>query len=145
MNNWLVVLSEDNWVICARERLLGLGRDAERRLSRMSVGDRIWVYINRKYVDHATPRVYEIRATAIVTGPVRHLANSPWHSRGRQHFSTARPIRVERNIALPARELLMSMSFAGRLPFWGLRLLHAPIRLTSDDVSKFDNVLKRLP
>jgi hypothetical protein len=36
MADWLIVLSEDNWEICARKGLLGPGRDAERRLNEVS-------------------------------------------------------------------------------------------------------------
>src|SRR5436305_648849 len=38
MTDWLVVLPEDNWEICAREGLLGLGGDAANRLKRMAEG-----------------------------------------------------------------------------------------------------------
>ncbi|MBO0706719.1 MAG: hypothetical protein J2P44_00040 [Candidatus Dormibacteraeota bacterium] len=114
MTGWLAVMSEDNWEICAREGLLGLGRDAERRLGRMADGDRVWVYVNRRYVDHQVPLVREIRATARVAGPVRCLARSPWKPRREQSFEFARPITVERTLALRAMELLKTMSFAGR-------------------------------
>jgi hypothetical protein len=145
MEDWLVVLSEDNWSICDREGLLGLGRDAERRLSRMSEGDRVWVYVNRKHVDHQVPRVQELRAVARVTGPTRRLERSPWRPRGDQRFLFARPIAVERRCALPAIELLKTMSFAGRPPAWGMRLLSAPVRLTPDDVAKFEAALGEEP
>jgi hypothetical protein len=141
VNDWLVVLSEDNWEICAREGLLGLGRDAERRLNRMANGDRVWVYVNRKYVDHQVPHVYEIRATARVAGPVRHLTKSPWRSRGEQHFTVARPVTVERICSVPALDLLKSMSFAGRPPAWAMRLLNAPLRLTREDLDKLEGAL----
>ncbi len=143
MTDWLVVMSEDNWEVCAREGLLGLGRDAERRLGRMADGDRVWVYVNRKHVDHQVPHVYEIRAAARVAGPVRRLARSPWKARGEQRFEFARPIEVERSLALPARELLKTMSFAGRPPVWGMKLLNAPVRLTDEDVTKLEAALSR--
>lgn len=136
MDNWLVVLSEDNWTVCDREGLIGVGRNAEARLNRIAEGDRVWVYVNRKYVDHQVPRVQELRAVARVTGPVRHLDRSPWKPRGHQRFTVARPIEVERRYAVPVLELLKTMSFAGRPPVWGMRLLSAPLRLTDDDVEK---------
>jgi hypothetical protein len=142
MSDWLVVLSEDNWEICARESLLGLGRDAERRLNRMADGDRLWVYVNRKHVDHQVPHVYEIRALVRVAGRVRHLTRSPWKARGDQRFEYARPIAVERRCSFPARELLKTMSFAGRPPVWGMKLLNAPVRLTDEDVSKLEAALR---
>jgi hypothetical protein len=49
VSDWLVVMSEDNWEVCAREGLLGRG--AQRRLERMAEGDRVWVYVNSKHVD----------------------------------------------------------------------------------------------
>jgi hypothetical protein len=104
MTDWLAVLSEDNWEISGGEGLLGLGRDAERRLNRMSDQDRVWTYVNRKYVDHQTPWVREIRAVVRVAGPVRHLATSPWRPRGGQQFTVARPITIEHRCALPALE-----------------------------------------
>lgn len=139
MSDWLAVLSEDNWEICAREGLLGLGRDAERRLNRMADGDRVWVYVNRKYVDHQVPHIYEIRAVARVAGPVGRLDRSPWRARGDQRFEYARPIRVERRCSVPARELLKTMSFAGRPPIWGMKLLNAPVQLTKEDVRKLED------
>ena len=139
MTDWLVVMSEDNWEICAHEGLLGLGRDAERRLGRMADGDRVWIYVNRKHVDHQVPHVREIRAAVSVAGPVRHLARSPWRARGEQRFEFARPIDVERRLAFPARELLKTMSFAGWPPVWGMKLLDAPVRLTGDDVRKLED------
>ncbi len=138
MTDSLVVMSLDNWEICAREGLLGLGRDAERRLGHMADGDRVWVYVNRKHVHHQVPHVYEIRAVARVAGPVRHLNHRPWKARGAQQFEFARPIAVERTLALPARELLKAMSFAGRPPVWGMKLLNAPLRLTAEDVAKLE-------
>ncbi len=142
MNHWLVVLSEDNWAVCDREGLLGLGRDAERRLGRMAEGDLVWVYVNRKHVDHQVPRVQELRALVRVAGPVCRLDRSPWKPRGDQRFMIARPIQVERRFALPVIELLKTMSFAGRPPAWGMRLLSAPVPLTEDDVAKFEAALR---
>ena len=141
MTDWLVVLSEDNWEVCAREGLLGLGRDAERRLNRMAEGDRVWVYVNRKHVDHQVPHVYQIRAVARVAGPVRRLARSPWMARGDQRFEYARPISVERRCTVRARDLLKTKSFAGRPPVWGMRLLNAPLRLADDDVKKLEQAV----
>lgn len=143
MSDWLVVLSEDNWEICARDGLLGLGRDAERRLNRMADGDRVWVYVNRKHVDHQVPHVYEIRAVARVAGPVRHLDSSPWKARGDQRFEYARPITIERRCSFPARDLLKQLSFAGRPPVWGMRLLNAPVHLTAADVKKLEVALDK--
>lgn len=138
MTDWLVVMSEDNWEICARECLLGLGRDAERRLGRMADGDRVWIYVNRKHVDHKVPHIYEIRAACRVAGPIRHLDRSPWKARGGQRFEFARSIAVGRSLAFAAKELLKSMSFAGRPPVWGMKLLNAPVRLTAEDVAKLE-------
>ena len=132
------MLSEDNWEISAREGLLGLGKAAEARLGRMADGDRVWVYVNRKHVDHQIPHVYEIRAVAKIEGPTRRLMKSPWKARGDQHFEFARPIQIERRLALPARDLLMTLSFAGRPPFWGMKLMNAPLKLTTGDVEKLE-------
>ena len=145
MSDWLVVLSEDNWLICAREQLLGLGRDAERRLNRMADGDRVWVYVNRKHVDHQVPRVQQLQAVARIAGQVRHLTRSPWKPRGDQRFTVARPITVERHCAVPVLDLLRTMSFAGRPPAWGMRLLSAPLRLTDDDVAKLQRAVDATP
>jgi len=141
MNDWLIVLSEDNWQVCARERLLGLGRDAERRLNRMADGDRVWIYVNRRYVDHQVPRVQQLQAVTRVAGPVRHLSKSPWKPRGEQRFTVARPITIERQCAIPILDLLKTMSFAGQPPIWGMRLLNAPVLLTQDDVAKLESAL----
>ena|ERR1700730_12951003 len=134
MTDWLVVMSADNWEICASERLLGLGRDAERRLNRMIGDDRVWIYVNRLYVDRALPVVGEIRGVARVAGSVRHLDKIPWKPRGSQRFEYARAIEVERRYAFPARHLLRTMSFAGRPPYWAASLLNAPVRLAEKDV-----------
>ena len=85
----------------------------------------------------------EIRAVARIDGPVRHLKRSPWRPRGDQRFTIARPIVVERHCALPALDLLKSMSFAGRPPVWGMRLLNAPLRLTDQDVEKLKRALAK--
>jgi hypothetical protein len=145
MSDWLVVLSDDNWEVCATEGLLALGRDAERRLNRMADGDRAWVYVNRKHVDHQVPRVQQLRAMARVAGPVRFLERSPWKPRGDQRFTVARPIAVERRFAVPVPQLLKTMSFAGRPPAWGIRLLDAPLRLTAEDVTKFERAADSSP
>src|SRR5579859_3950096 len=138
MADWLVVMSEDNWLVSARESLIGLGRDAERRLNRMAEGDRVWIYVNRKHVDRQLPHIYEIRACVRITGPVRHLTKSPWRSRGDQSFTVGRPAAVEREMKVPALDLLKSMSFAGRPPAWALPLLNAPIRLAPADVERLE-------
>lgn len=143
MSDWLVVLSEDNCEICAREGLLGLGRDAELRLDRMADGDRVCVYVNRKHMDHQVPYVYEIRAVARVAGPVRHLERSPWKVGGNQRFEYARPITVEGRCSFPACELLKTVSFAGRPPVWGMKLLNAPVHLTAGDVKTLEVALGR--
>ena len=139
MTDWLVVMSEDNWTICQKVGLLGLGRDAERKLSRLVDGDRVWVYVNRKHVDHEVPRVQELRALARITGPVQHLGKSPWKPRGDQRFTVARPISIQRTFAVPALDLLKSMSFAGKPPVWGIRLLSAPLHLTPEDTAKLES------
>jgi hypothetical protein len=143
VRDWLVVLSEDNWEICEREGMLGLGRDAKRRLGRMADGDRVWVYVNRKYVDHQVPWVRELRAVARVAGPVQQLAHSPWRPRGSQRFETSRPIQVERRCAVPLTHVLKRLSFAGRPPVWGIRLLNAPVPLTEGDVAELEGTLER--
>jgi hypothetical protein len=40
--------------------------------------------------------------------------------------------------AVPVLELLRTMSFGGHAPAWGLRPLHAPLRLTDEDVAWFE-------
>ena len=134
--HWLIVMSEDNWEVCERLGLVGLGRDAERRFQKMADGDRVWVYLNRRHVDRQVPRVNQIRALVRLVGPIQHLRKSPWKARGDQTFAVARPIVVEKTLAIPAIEVLKQLSFAGPSPIWGGRLLHAPLRLTEDDVAK---------
>src|SRR5438876_207313 len=104
----------------------------------MADGDRIWIYVNRGHVDKQLPRIYEIRAVARVTGQVTRLERSPWRPRGDQHFEVARPIAIERTLKFKAKELLMTMSFAGPPPVWGTRLLNAPLQLTKSDVAKLE-------
>jgi predicted RNA-binding protein len=145
MRNWLVVLSEDNWRICAQERLLSVGRDAERRLSRMADGDRVWIYVNRMYVDHQVPRIRELRAVVRVVGHVRQLETSPWKPRGRQQFNVARPIVIEQHCQIPILDLLKTMSFSAQPPAWGIRLRGAPLRLTDEDVAKLKDALDAAP
>ena len=135
--DWLVVLSEDNWEICAREGWLGLGRDGQRRLGRMADGDRVWVYISSARVGRQTPRVRRIRAVARITGPVQHLANPPWAARGKERFAAARPIHVERTLDLSG-DLLPTLSFAQPTGPWGLRLLNAPVPLTASDLRRLE-------
>lgn len=137
-SDWIVVLSEDNWEICEREQQLALGRDADRRLGRMADGDRLWVYVNRKHVNHQVPRIQRLRAIARVAGPIRHLDQSPWKPRGNQRFHVARPITIEQRCDVPAVDLLRRMSFAGPYPAWGIRLRSAPLRLTASDVAALE-------
>lgn len=137
-DHWIAVVTEDNWAISVRERLLGLGKDAERRLARMAKGDHVWIYVNRKHVDRQVPRVYEIRAIARISGPIEHRRKSPWKPRGDQRFLVARPIVIERTMAFPAIDILKRLSFAGPPRAWGVRLLNAPLRLTSADVAKLE-------
>ena len=136
--DWLAVMSEDNWGICEREALISVGGDAERRLARFGINDRIWIYVNRKFVDHQLPRICEVRAVARVTGPVTPVRKSPWRPRGRSTYNYACQIKVERRVNIPAIDLLKTMSFAGRPPVWGTRLLSAPLHLTATDVAKLE-------
>lgn len=142
MSDWLVVLSEDNWEICRRESLLGLGRDGERRLGRLAEGDRVWVYVNKRYVDRQTPWVRRIRAAVIVIGPVRRLDRPPWRSRGDQTFPYARPIEVLRTLDLPGTDLLPELSFVSGNKGWGMQLLHAPLALTQSDVARLESAVQ---
>jgi hypothetical protein len=71
-----------------------------------------------------------------VTGPVPGPESRK--PRGEQRSEFARPIKVERSLALPARGLLMTKTFAGRPPVWGMKLLSAPIRLTDTDVERLE-------
>lgn len=137
MSDWLVVLSEDNWEVCRRERLLGLGAGGERRLARMAEGDRVWIYINKRHVERQTPRVRRIRAAVRIAGPVRRLDHPPWRSRGHQTFPYARPIQVLRVLDLPGIEVLTQLGFA-QGGAWGFRLLHAPLALSESDVEKLE-------
>jgi predicted RNA-binding protein len=138
MADWLVVLSEDNWEICKKERLLGLGRDAESRLNRMANGDHVWIYINKKHVDRQTPWVRRIRAVVRIAGPVRHLAKPPWRPRGPENFPFARPIRVEREFDITG-DILRRLSFAKANKVWGIRLLNAPLALDKADVHRLES------
>jgi hypothetical protein len=136
--DWLAVMSEDNWAICEREQLISVGGDAERKLSRFTINDRVWIYVNRKFVDHQVPHIYEVRAVVRVAGPVIPVRKSPWRPRGRSTYNYARQIKVERWLHIPAIELLKRMSFAGKPPVWGMRLLSAPLHLTAGDVAKLE-------
>lgn len=138
MSDWLVVLSEDNWDICRREGLLGLGRDAQRRLGRLRDGDRLWVYVNKRHVDRQTPWVRRIRALVRVTGPIRRLEHPPWRPRRDQTFPYARSIELVRSLDLPGTQLLRELSFARDMSAWGLRLLQAPLPLTEADVARLE-------
>jgi len=135
--DWLVVMSEDNWQICEREELISVGGDGS-KLDRFEYGDRLWIYVNRKYVDHQVPHVYEIQALARVSGPVMTLKKSPWRKRGRSEYKLARAIAVERRLRISALQLVKSLSFAGTPPVWGLSLLNAPLRLTPNDVKNLE-------
>ena len=143
MADWLVVMSEDNRLACIGAGLLGLGRGAERRLNRMAQGDRVWIYVNRRWVDKQTPRLCLIKSIAVITGPVRRLDKPPWASRRSQTFPHARPISIERSFDLPAGDLLPSLSFAAGKTRWGLSLLNAPILLSLKDVQQLHAALKR--
>lgn len=122
--------------------MLGLGRNGLQKLSRMEEGDRLWVYVNRKTVAHQVPRVREHRAVARVAGPVQRLSEVPWPTSQRgdrqETFSAARPIKVERDLAVPAEEVLRQLSFAAsrNKNRWGWALIGAPLRLTDEDVLK---------
>jgi hypothetical protein len=141
LSNWLAVLSEDNWEICAREGLLGFGRKSERRLNQMQDGDRVWVYINKKHVDKQTPRIMSIRALAIVAGPVRRLTKPPWRPRGDQTFDLARPISLQRTFDLPAEVLLRDM-LSTRWGGWSAQLLHSPLFLDDQDMAMLEEALR---
>ena len=136
MADWIIVMSEDNWDVCARARLLGLGRGGERRLDRLTTGDRVWVYINKKYVDQQRPKIGRVKSVVKITGSTRFLDNPPWRSRRGQSFAYVRSIRIESHVDVP-REKVMQLSFArGRGSGWGWPLLNAPLRLTADDVRR---------
>lgn len=141
MADWLTVLSEDNWQICAAKGLLGFGQRAERKLAIMSEGDRVWIYVNKKYVDHQVPRLRRIRGLARITGASRSLDRVPWRTRGDQSFGFAKPITVECHLDIEATPLLKAMSFAGKSSLWGAPLQNAPLKLTPRDVSKLERAL----
>ena len=106
----------------------------------MSVGDRVWIYVNRKYVDNPRPYVREIRSIVRIAGPIKHLAKSPWKSGEGRLFTVARDITIERRIAVPGT-VLTKMSFALRPPMWGMRLMGAPLRLTERGVGLVERAL----
>lgn len=139
MAEWLVVLSEDNWAICSRVGLLGLGRNGRRRLNRMGQGDLVWIYVNKKYVHKQTPRVRRLRAVARLLGPTRHLEKPPWRGRAEERFAFARPIKIVRTIDASG-DILQKLSFGGNNTGWGIRLLNAPLALTRDDVARLEKV-----
>jgi predicted RNA-binding protein len=138
MKDWLFVLSEDNWEACAKRRLLGLSERAQRRSVEMSSGDRLWVYVNKKYVDHQVPRIRRLRAVARVRGSIKRLTSVPWKLRGDQTFPFALPIELERLVDIDIVPVLKKLSIAGKGTAWGSNLLNAPLRLTPQDVSKLE-------
>jgi hypothetical protein len=140
LSNWLAVLSEDNWEICAREGLLGFGRKSERRLNQMQDGDRVWVYINKKHVDKKTPRIMSIRALATIAGPLHRLSKPPWHPRGDQTFDLARAITVQQTFDLPAEVLLREM-LSTRWGGWSAQLLRTPLFLDDQDTATLEEAL----
>jgi predicted RNA-binding protein len=141
MADWLVVMSEDNWNECSRRRLLGLGRKAQQRIARFSKGDRVWVYVNKKFVDHQTPRVRRIRALATVAGNPKVLKQPSWHARGENRFEVALPITIDQAYDFPAEQLLKSTAFARRPGGWRAALLNAPIELGNQDIGKLRSAL----
>jgi len=142
MKDWLVVCTADNWKICAREGLLGLGHRGASKLSRMSEGDRIWVYVSTAFVGRQYPKVRQIQALVRVTGPVEHLQHPPWKARGSERFAVARPIKAERTLDIPG-DFLSRLSFARGRAMWGPPLLNAPLLLTPADVAKLTAYRRR--
>jgi len=133
--DWLIVLSADNWTICAREQLIGLGRRADQRFAPMAEGDRVWVYVNKEFVDRQRPLVRSLRAIARVTGPTRKLNEPPWRARGNQAFALARPIEIERTCDVPVGTVLEELWGPSK---WGSKLLNAPVRLTDREVRRLE-------
>jgi len=143
MTDWLAVMSADNWEICERERLIAFGDHRRSRLDRLAEGDRLWVYVNRQHADRQLPKVERLRAIVRVVGPTVRLTTSPWFRRGAAEFHLARSISIVRRASVPAKETLKTLSFAGRPPAWGIRLLGAPVELTVADVTVLNSLLTK--
>lgn len=135
MSDWLAVLSEDNWKVCAKRSLIGFSKRHQRKLAEMAVGDRLWIYISKQHVDRQEPVVRRLRAIATIRGPLHKLVAVPWEVKGAQTFSFARAITVDKSLDIDAVPILKKMSFAGRGSKWGVPLINAPLRLTTRDVA----------
>jgi hypothetical protein len=66
----------------------------------------------------------------------------PWRLRGDQSFPFARPIEIEKTLDVDITGVLKRLSIAGDGTSWGAYLRNAPLRLTSDDVSKLKSAAR---
>src|SRR5690348_725919 len=87
--------SPDNWTLCKQTGLWGVARATKRRMSRIEVGDRLFVWLGgRGFVAEAV--------VAAPPRPPRNASEAPWEG-GLYRFTFVIPIEVIRELAAPIR------------------------------------------
>lgn len=143
MAHWLIALTEDNWEVCRRERQLGLSKRAKGKLADAQPGDRLWIYISRRSVEHQLPKVREFRGIAEITGAASSIRSPRWSSRGDEHFASAVPFRMLRELRLPASVIVQELSRRRKYAQWGALVQNAPMRLDDREVAFLERAIGR--
>ena len=133
-NNWLVVISEDNFQIALENELIGVSERWRKPLEVMQEGDNIVFYISKKKVGKGGPHscVSEFRGLAEVTGPLFLDKERIWHSKGDEIFSCRRKIRfVSADAKVKVSDISGSLEFIKNPDYWMLYFLTV-IRKISD-------------
>lgn len=141
MSAWLIVLTEDNWEVCKREQLLGVSTRASGKLSGVKPGDRMWIYISRRFVDRQVPIVRELRGVAEVTGSATSIGKPRWQGRVGDAFDRTVPFRLVREFRISGVAAVQELSTMRKYARWGALVQNAPVRLDDREVAVLERVV----
>jgi hypothetical protein len=130
-------MSEDNYEIARARGLIGMSEHAARAIQRISVGDLIVFYINRKQVDSSptdpAAKVQRFRGLAKVCGEAFESNDLIWHIREGELFPHRRPVEFLSDVSASVRPLIEQLSFATNTKYWALPLRRGYVEMTAKD------------
>jgi predicted RNA-binding protein len=139
-------MSEDNYEVARKQRLIGMSERAGKAIHHIGLGDMITFYINRKTVDAApndpAAKVQQFRGIARVSGEAFESDDVIWHIRDSEIFPYRRTVEFLSDAKADVRLLIEKLSFVTNTMYWALPLRKGYVEITSKDFERIQAAMK---
>ena len=144
MKNWLVVMTEDNFVVSVKHGIIGFPRSMGTTAGKMKPGDQVVFYLSRKKVGQkgVSGALFQFAAAGKIKGSVFLSEDKIWNSVGNETY----PVRCKVDITtgkrrVDIRPMIEALDFIKNKEHWGVSFFKSTRRIPSSDYKKISSAL----